>query len=180
MRTAVEITLRPDGGRFELRGRYRGSDFQYWTEDGAWSATVDGETDLDPDVLERMRLHREDGLFWQSYYGLLIGLPMKLRDPGTRIDPEPVSTTFDGKDVLSIRVSYDPEVGQDTWYFYFDPDSAALIGCRFYHDESANDGEYIVLEGLIEANGMRLPRHRRWYVNEDDRFLGADEIVALR
>ena len=179
VRTAADITIHPDADRFELRGRYGGSDLEYRTEGDTWRAKVDGETNLAPDVLERMRLQREGGLFWRSYYGFLISLPMKLRDPGTHIGPEPMATTFNGKDVLAIRVGYDPEVGQDTWYFYFDRESAALVGCRFYHDESADDGEYIVLEGLIEADGLRLPHHRRWYVNEDDRFLGADEIVAL-
>ena len=35
-----------------------------------------------------MRLDREDGMFWRSYYGFLAGLPMKIADPGARLDPE--------------------------------------------------------------------------------------------
>ena len=126
-----------------------------------------------------MRLDREDGRFWRSYYGFLAGLPMKIADPGARLDPEVAETTFEGRDVNAVRVTYDPEVGGDTWYFYFDPETAELVGCRFYHDESANDGEYITFEGLAEANGLRLPRYREWYTNEGDRFLGSDEIRSV-
>ncbi len=178
-RVAVDITLHPDGQTFQLSGRYQGSTLEYRADSSKWTATVDGVSDPTPEVRERMRLHREDGWFWRSYYGFLVGMPMKLRDPGTLLDPEPMSVTFQGQDVLALRVTYEEQVGTDTWYFYFDPETARLVGCRFYHGEEANDGEYIVLEGLIESNGLKLPRNRRWYVNDDDRFLGADEIRAL-
>ncbi len=38
-----------------------------------------------------------------------------------------------------------------------------------------------MFDGVIEAEGLRLPQSRRWYVNADDRFLGEDVIerVAL-
>jgi hypothetical protein len=61
----------------------------------------------------------------------------------------------------------------------FDADTAELVGCRFYHDESANDGEYITFEGLAEGGGLRLPRYREWHTNAGDRFLGSDEIRSV-
>lgn len=175
-RVAVSLRLFADASRLELTGRYRGSTIEYRADGDEWSAAVDGETELSDEVADRMRLRREDGMFWRSYYGFLAGLPMKLRDPGTHIAPDVIDAAFQGRPVQAIRVTYDPEVGGDTWYFYFDPATAELVGCRFYHDESANDGEYIVFEGLVELDGLRLPRHRSWYVNADDRFLGADEV----
>ncbi|MDX1578530.1 MAG: DUF6503 family protein [Gemmatimonadota bacterium] len=178
-RVAMELHFFPDASRFAMDGRYAGSSIEYEAGRHSWSAIVDGESDLSADVIERMRLGREEGFFWRSYYAFLAGLPMKLLDPGTRLDSEVMQTTFDGRPVLAVRATYDPDVGGDTWYFYFDPASAELVGARFYHDESANDGEYLVFEGLIESEGLRLPKRRRWYVNADDRFLGADEIEAL-
>ena len=178
-RVSVDLTLHPDGKQFKLNGRYQGSTLEYEADAEKWTASVDGVSDPSPEAREKMRLHREDGWFWRSYYAFLVGMPMKLRDPGTQIDPDPIPTTFQGHDVLALRVTYDQEVGTDTWYFYLDPETAQVVGCRFYHDEEANDGEYIVWEGLIESDGVRLPRHRRWYVNEDDRFLGTDEIRGM-
>ena len=72
-----------------------------------------------------------------------------------------------------------PEVGGDTWYFYFHPETARLIGYRFYHDESANDGEYIHLEGEIENGGLRLPAKRSWFFHQGEEYLGEDEAVSL-
>ncbi len=178
-RVSVDLHFGADQSEFAFAGRYGGSSIEYETNAESWAASVDGQSSPDAETLARMRLDREDGMFWRSYYGFLAGLPMKIADPGARLDPEVAETTFEGRDVNAVRVTYDPEVGGDTWYFYFDPETAELVGCRFYHDESANDGEYITFEGLAEANGLRLPRYREWYTNEGDRFLGSDEIRSV-
>jgi hypothetical protein len=178
-RVALDLTLYPDGSTFAMSGRYRGREIAYAASGDEVSIAVDGSDRIPAETAEELRLRREDGFFWRSYFGFLTGLPMKLRDPGTRIDPEPLETEFMGRPVSAIRVTYDAEVGGDTWYFYFAPETAELVGCRFYHDESVNDGEYIVFEGLVESGGMRLPARRSWYVNADDRFLGSDELSGL-
>lgn len=178
-RVSVDLHFGADQSDFALSGRYAGSSIEYETTAGNWSASVDGRSSPDAETHARMRLDREDGMFWRSYYGFLAGLPMKIPDPGARLDPDIAGTMFDGREVRSVRVTYDPEVGGDTWYFYFDPDTAQLVGCRFYHDESANDGEYITFEGLAEGGGLRLPRYREWYTNDGDRFLGSDEIRSV-
>lgn len=116
--------------------------------------------------------------YWRDYYGYLYSLPMNLLDPGTNLDPAVTRTRFDEQDVVAVRVAYDAEVGSDTWVVYFDRATYAMVGYRFYHDEAANDGEYITLHGVVEANGFRLPRTRRWYTNRDGEFLGADTIIA--
>ena len=178
-RVAVEIRLDSDAAVFRLSGRYRGHAIEYSTSAEGMHATVDGTTDVPRETYEEMRLHREDGMFWRSYFSFLAGLPMKLRDPGTRIDPDILETDFEGGAVQAIRVTYDAEVGADTWYFYFDPTTAELVGCRFYHDESANDGEFIVFEGLVEGGGLRLPARRSWFVNADGSHLGTDVVRSV-
>ncbi len=122
---------------------------------------------LDCPAIERMR----------NYYLYLWGLPMKLRDPGTHIDPAIGDEEFDGQPSRVVKVTYDPTVGSDTWYFYFDPSTYRMIGYRFYHDEAAGDGEYILLSGEREVRGMRIPVERRWFTNADDRYLGTDILV---
>jgi hypothetical protein len=115
----------------------------------------------------------------RNYYLYLYGLPMKLRDPGTHLAPDAAETTFEGRPVHELQVTYDPEIGTDVWFFYLDRETHALVGYRFYHDPSARDGEYIVLSGEIEGAGLRLPRVRRWYRNQDGGFLGADTTRSI-
>ena len=140
---------------------------------------VDANEDLDEEALAEHGLDSERVMWLRNYYLFVWGLPMKLRDPGTIVDPEPVADSFDDQEALKVRVTYDPEVGGDTWYFYFHPDTARLLGYRFYHDESKNDGEYIHLEGEIENGGLRLPAKRSWFFHSSDEFLGEDEAVSL-
>ena len=145
---------------------------------GECSTALNGETEISTADRTKYRLACEKVKGYRNYYLFLWGLPMKLRDPGTRIDPEITPTTFEGDEVLSVRVTFDPEVGGDTWYFYFETKTARLVGCRFYHDESKNDGEYIVFDDEYELGPMRLPNGRRWYTNDDGRHLGTDRVVS--
>ena len=143
------------------------------------SRSVDGAADLDEEGFAGHGLDPERVIWLRNYYLFVWGLPMKLRDPGTIVDPEPIAEAYDGQEALKVRVTYDPEVGGDTWYFYFHPDTARLIGYRFYHDESANDGEYIRLAGEIEDRGLRIPAKRSWFFHSNDEFLGEDEAMSL-
>ena len=141
------------------------------------SHKVDGKADLDTTVIEKYKLNCERTKRIRNYYVYLWGLPMKLKDPGTIVEEKVESTTFQGTPCYAMKVRYSPEVGQDIWYFYFDKETYALIGYRFYHEESKNDGEYITLEGEETVCQMKLPKTRKWYVNKDDKFLGADILL---
>ncbi|NNE68879.1 MAG: hypothetical protein HKN29_00795 [Rhodothermales bacterium] len=142
------------------------------------AATVNGVIP-DSTHTQRYRLGCPDGLaWWREYYAFMHGMPMKLKDDGTVIHPSVTDTTFLDKPVQQIKVTYDPEVGSDIWYFYFDPETAEMVGSRFYHDEAANDGEYIDYDGLVEADGMRLTRSIHWYTNSEGRYLGTDSLMT--
>ncbi len=183
--------IRPDGhdrttildldhttGRFGLRVEREGNRVEAGLLGETCTATVNGSADIPDDLRQRYRLSCDGLRWWRSYYGYLYGLPAKLKDPGTRLDPEVQTTTFQQRDVLALKVTYDEAVGKDTWYFYVDPQTYALTGCRFYHDESRNDGEYLVFEGEVAQDGLRLPKSRAWYTNADDQYLGTDVIEA--
>ena len=67
------------------------------------------------------------GSMMKDYYTYLYGLPMKLKDPGTIVDPKVTKKRFKGKRYLVLKVSYDQEVGKDTWYFYFDQSTLSAL-----------------------------------------------------
>ena len=110
----------------------------------------------------------------RNYYTYLYGLPMKLKDPGTLINPMIEKRSFKGKKYWVAKVKYEKEVGKDTWYFYFDPSTFALEVYQFYHDESKNDGEYILLTEEYKVNGIKMPKNRAWFYNKGDTYLGND------
>ncbi|MFQ5525189.1 MAG: DUF6503 family protein [Thermoanaerobaculia bacterium] len=141
---------------------------------------LDGKSDFSEQEAEELGLNCDRVIWFRDYYTFLYGLPMKLRDPGTLVGDKVAATEFEGHEVLSLRVTYEADVGADTWYLYFDPASSALAGYRFYHDEAKNDGEYITLEGEVELGGMKLPQTRAWYYNDGRGYLGTDTLVGNR
>ena len=99
---------------------------------------------------------------------------MKLKDAGTIIHEKVVLKKFKGKDYLVLKASYEKEVGEDTWYFYFDSTTYAMEVYQFYHEEEKNDGEFILLSGLDTVNGIKMPKNRAWYFNKGEKYLGTD------
>lgn len=135
---------------------------------------ANGSEEIDQEVKDKFRLNNDRFLMMRNYYQYLWMLPIKLDDPGTIIHDEISMADFFGTKSLQMKVTYDPEVGKDIWYFYFDPNTYAMVGYRFYKNEAANDGEYILLKGEQESNGVRIPKTRKWYMHKDDKYLGAD------
>ncbi len=175
-----KVVIDNKNGTFELR-QITGGREMVWMVDNkdTCSFLVDYREPLSQAEADSLNLTNDRARRMRNYYSYLYGLPMKLRDEGTIIAPEVQQTTFNEKDVLALKVTYDEAVGSDVWYFYFNPDTYAMEGYRFYHDESINDGEYITLEGMSIENGIRIPRDRAWYVNKDDRLLAIDYLKKM-
>ena len=140
---------------------------------------LDGSSEIEDSVRDDLRLTCERWRRLRDYYGYMWGLPMKLADAGTQLGAV-ARDSFGGESASSLRVTYDEATGSDIWYFYFHPQTAGVVGYRFFHDESKNDGEYILVSGELEAGGVVFPKRHEWYVNADDEYLGSDELVAVR
>ena len=138
---------------------------------------LNGSTSIFPKIKDSLKISCDRAKMMKNYYTYLYGLPMKLKDPGTHIDPKVLKKRFKGKEYLVLKATYDKEVGSDTWYFYFDPKTYAMEVYQFYHDENKNDGEYILLSEMIEVNGMKIPKIRAWYYNKNDEYLATDTLV---
>lgn len=138
---------------------------------------LNGSTSISPKVKDSLNISCDRAKMMKNYYTYLYGLPMKLKDPGTIIEPKVLKKSFKGKEYLVLKVGYDKEVGSDTWYFYFDPKTYAMEIYQFYHDESKNDGEYILLSDMITVNGIKIPKVRAWYYNKGDSYLATDTLV---
>ena len=152
-------------------------DENQWTSSidrGVCKLSFNGSEVINPEIEKKFGLNCERALMYKNYYTYLYGLPMKLKDPGTIISPKVLEKTINGLSYWVLKVNYKPEVGSDTWYFYFDKNSYALKRYQFFHDESKNDGEYIILENELEIAGIRMPKNRSWYYNSDNTYLGKD------
>ncbi len=163
--------------KFGLEVKKDNDSYRYIFDKDSCVTTFNGSDQISEEDRKKYRLTCERGKMMRNYYTYLYGLPMKLRDPGTLLDPTVNTKTFKGKEYLVLKVNYDEEVGKDVWYFYFDPTTYAMEVYQFYHDERKNDGEYILLKDLVEVQGIKMPKDRSWYMNKDDKFLGKDILL---
>ncbi|NVJ85531.1 MAG: hypothetical protein HWE15_04455 [Algoriphagus sp.] len=120
-------------------------------------------------------VEKSRALMLRNYYTYLWGLPMKILDPGTTISPDATREMLNGKDYWVVKVPYE----KDTWYFYLDPNTFQLEAYKFYQDLEAKKGEIIYLDGLLEVDGMKIPKNRSWYRTEVDEFLGEDRLIGI-
>ena len=175
-----EVILNLTSEYFELKAnRDNTTTLQILDKDNC-KLSLNGNEKISEEDAKTHRLHCDRAKTMKNYYTYLYGLPMKLKDPGTLIDPEVHTKTFKGKEYLVIKVSYKEAVGEDTWYFYFDPVTYAMEVYQFYHDQSKNDGEYIILSGEEEVSGIKMPKTRAWYYNKDDTYLGTDILTKTK
>lgn len=172
-----EVTIDQGAGTFSLRQRRERDLIYRYLGPDTCALALNGRRDFPEEAARQYRLTCDQSPVYANYYTYLWGLPMKLRDEGTVIHPRVFRTLFFGEELLEVKVTYEPEVGADTWYFYFHPGTYALRGYRFYHDEAANDGEYILLEGEAPVGPLRLPAKRHWYTHGDRLYLGSDELL---
>ncbi|MCB0687830.1 MAG: hypothetical protein KDC53_14945 [Saprospiraceae bacterium] len=138
---------------------------------------LNGRVPEDTAVISRYRLNQQRVFTMRDYYSYLYSLPMRLVSDGSIIAKEAKETIFDDQKVYAIKVTYPPQVGNDTWYFYFDKVTKQLTGYRFYHHEEDNDGEYIILEDAIKVGNLLIPQKRSWYTNKGGEFLGTDIVI---
>jgi hypothetical protein len=142
------------------------------------SFLINGNTAPSEALKKQYNLNCQRAKMYKNYYTYLYGLLMKLKDKGTIVNQKVTTKTFKGKEYLVLKVNYSKEVGKDTWYFYFDPETYAMEVYQFFK-ETKDSGEYILLSGIETIKGFKMPKNRAWYYNKDDGYLGTDVLSIL-
>lgn len=176
------VTLDLPATHFGLKVSKDDIESEYLLEKENCTIKLNGSAEFSEEDATKHRLSCERAEMMKNYYTYLYGLPMKLKDPGTIVDPKVEEKTFKGKTYLVLKVNYEEKVGSDIWYFYFDPKTYAMEVYQFYRKDPESPsgqkgGEYILLEGMEEVSGIKMPKVRNWYYNEGEEFLGTDTLT---
>lgn len=141
---------------------------------------LNGSTNIPKAAQDSLRITCDRAKMMRDYYTYLFGLPMKLKDAGTNVYKKVQKRVFKNKEYLVLKADYDAAIGKDTWYFYFDPSTYAMEAYQFFHEESKNDGEYILLTDLVEVDHIKIPKTRAWFYNKDDGYLATDVLTDAK
>ena len=172
-----EVSINNKKQTFTFEAQYDEGTLTYEVRKNKGAAKWNNQDEIPVEMAKKYRISAERAVMYRDYYTYLYGMPMKLKDAGTIIDPQVKQVDFYGKKYNRIRVTYTENVGEDIWYFYFNPTTNALEAYQFFHDESKNDGEYILFEELMEVQKIKIPSIRKWYYNKDEQFLGTDILL---
>ncbi len=134
---------------------------------------------VNPEDTATIRLHRLEcgrSQGYRNFYKLLNGMPMSLHVPEVQVLPEVAEDSIDGRRALRIAARFNNPVIGEEWFIYFAPDNYQLLG---YGYAAEGAGEYLLLDGLVEIEGLKLPRMRHWYNRTDNSYLGSDIYVIV-
>lgn len=159
---------------FDFYGSHDSGVLHYQVKKDKGTYRWNGSNKVSDKIKEEYRISNERAVMYRDYYTYLYGMPMKLKDSGTIVHDKVERVNFFDKTYDRVRITYKPEVGEDIWYFYFNVDTHAMEAYQFFHDEEANDGEYIFLTDMKNYSGLKIPRIRAWYTNKEDKLLGTD------
>jgi hypothetical protein len=174
-----EISINLPQEYFRLSSLKNVNQIEHIVNKDSCSFILNGKSEFTDQEAKTYNLTDTRAKFMRNYYTFLYGLPMKLTDPGTIIDPEIQKKKFMDKEYLVLKVKYEEGIGKDSWYFYFDPKTYAMEIYQFYHDEAKNDGEYVMLSEQEVYSGIKIPKIRTWYVNKGGSLLATDKLTKV-
>lgn len=170
-----KVQIRTDGSFFDMERAY-GKDTLHWTiKAGQYSTFVNGQLVQDTATMRRHRLSQERVDAYHNYYRTKLGLPMSLKGryqlKQGRVEP----MTWQGTAAYRLELEIADAPFSTTWEIFVDSKNYQLLGYGFIPAEG--EGEYLVLDQLMEMGQMKWPRMRHWYSKEADEYLGSDIIL---
>lgn len=108
----------------------------------------------------------------KNFYTYIWGLPMKLKDKGTKLNTVVVDTVFFETPCHALNVKYEAE----DWLYFINKESFKLEGFQFVFNNDASKGEYVRNIGSTDLSGMNVPTQRIWY-DLKGKELGTDIVL---
>ncbi len=166
-------------GLFEMHYDRDGQTINLHKDLNTCYGNVDNPEAVDDAWLKKNKVNCERAKMFDSYYRYLLGMPMKLKDQGTIIDPEVKEEDYNGIKYYVIKVTYEKEVGSYTWLFYFNHYTFQLELSKFSRDGKFNSGETIEYGNYQDHQGMKLTGQLIWF-DIPDHLKIADERIEYR
>lgn len=145
---------------------------------GACFAQINGDSHLSTESVEIYHLECEEILKMRNFHLHMLGMPMKLLEPGIRIEPKVRMTSFDGISCYELTVRYHKSAARESWKYYFNPNTYALKGYRYSPGDTREgvNGDFVILEDELEIDEIKFPKLRKWY-NAAHSPIGTDELM---
>jgi|GEM_PF-1999467 len=174
-RTYVQV--RADGTFFEMKRAY-GKDTLHWViQQGQYTTFVNGEMVQDSATIKAHRLSQGRTDNYHNYYRTKLGLPLSLKGRYQLKQEQAERMDWRGKAAYRLELEIADAPFSTAWELFVDSKDYRLLGYGFVPTDG--EGEYLVVDHLMEIGQMRLPRMRHWYSRGEDEYLGSDIILKV-
>ena len=106
----------------------------------------------------------------------MYGLPMSLSNSIEKII-ETSEKTFSKEDCYKIEIELKENIITKYWNIYISKSNKKLVGIEIIFPDNPNKGDRLYFEGIIDINGMKIPRIRHWHELKNDDYSGSDIII---
>jgi len=137
---------------------------------------LNGKTETDSLLIKKYRLDASRNIGYKNFYQLLYGLPMSLNNSLKQI----ISTSenlFNEEECYKIEMELKEPVISKYWNLFVSKSSMEIKGIEIILPDKPDGGDRIYFDGLINVNGMKIPRIRHWHQFKDDTYSGSDLII---
>ena len=174
-RTYVQV--RADGTFFDMKRAY-GKDTLHWViQQGQYTTFVNGEMVQDSAMIKAHRLSQGRTDNYHNYYRTKLGLPVSLKGRYQLKQEQAKRMDWRGRAAYRLELEIADAPFSTAWELFVDSKDYRLLGYGFFPADG--EGEYLIVDHLMEIGQMRLPRMRHWYSRGEDEYLGSDIILKV-
>lgn len=144
--------------------------------DGNSLILLDGKKEIDTALIKKYRLDASRNIGYKNFYHLMYGLPMSLRSSIEKII-ETTEDVFSKEECYKIEILLKKNIISKYWNIYIAKSNKRLVGIEIIFPERPDDGDRLYFEGIIDIEGMKIPRIRHWHELKNDDYSGSDIII---
>lgn len=114
------------------------------------------------------------GYTWtKDFYTYIWGLPMKLKDPNTKINTTFPIVTFNNTDCYELSTSYEKE----HWMYFINTKSFYLEGFKFITKSDSTKGEIVINNASEKIDNISFQKNRTWF-DLKMKLIGTDSLIT--
>ncbi|UII75643.1 DUF6503 family protein [Flagellimonas sp. HMM57] len=144
--------------------------------DGNSIVLLDGKVETDTMLIKKYRLDASRNIGYKNFYKLLYGLPMSLENRIGNV-LQTSNSIFKNESCYKVEIELKDAIISKFWNVYISQADMTLKGVDIVFPGEPEKGDRIYFEGIIEVDGIKIPRIRHWHELKNDTYSGSDLVI---
>ncbi len=147
------------------------------SKEGALKVYLDDNEEFADSLIEKYRLQPERNKVYSNFYKMMYGLPMTLNSNWVKQTGKVEQAMYNNRMCYMIPIELKEEMFSKNWNIFIAENTYEFKGMEIVFPDEETKGEKLYFDGLINIEGILIPRIRHWHELSNDNYLGSDIIV---